>query len=72
MPKTWMITGVSSGFGRAIAEAALKRGDTVVGTVRRDADKAAFDALAPGHATAMLLDVTDEAAVHATPPPPRR
>jgi NAD(P)-dependent dehydrogenase (short-subunit alcohol dehydrogenase family) len=66
MPKTWMITGVSSGFGRAIAEAALKRGDTVVGTVRRDADKAAFEALAPGHATAMLLDVTDEAAVHAT------
>jgi NAD(P)-dependent dehydrogenase (short-subunit alcohol dehydrogenase family) len=33
--KTWLITGCSSGFGRAIAEAALARGDTVVATARR-------------------------------------
>ncbi|HYN06159.1 MAG TPA: aldo/keto reductase [Vicinamibacterales bacterium] len=30
--KTWFITGVSSGFGKAIAEAAWATGDRVVGT----------------------------------------
>jgi NAD(P)-dependent dehydrogenase (short-subunit alcohol dehydrogenase family) len=60
-----MITGVSSGFGRAVAEAALALGDTVIGTVRTSDAKAAFEAIAPGRAVAMILDVTDEAAVHA-------
>jgi len=64
--KTWTITGVSSGFGRALAEAALGRGDTVVGTVRTEAARTEFEKIAPGHAIGMLLDVTDEAAVHAT------
>ena len=32
--KTWLITGVSRGLGRALAQAALDRGNTVVGTVR--------------------------------------
>lgn len=32
--KIWMITGCSSGIGRGIAEAALKRGDCVVVTAR--------------------------------------
>jgi NAD(P)-dependent dehydrogenase (short-subunit alcohol dehydrogenase family) len=65
-PKTWMITGVSSGFGLAIAKAALTRGDIVVGTIRKELDKAAFEAIAPGRSIGMLLDVTDEPAVHAT------
>jgi len=64
-PKTWMITGVSSGFGREIAKAALLRGDRVVGTIRNEPDKMGFEAIAPGQALGMLLDVTDEAAVHA-------
>jgi NAD(P)-dependent dehydrogenase (short-subunit alcohol dehydrogenase family) len=64
-PRNWMITGVSSGFGRAVAEAALALGDTVIGTVRTPDAKAAFEAIAPGRAVAMILDVTDEAAVHA-------
>lgn len=34
--KTWFITGVSRGLGRAIAEAALATGDRVIGTVRGD------------------------------------
>ena len=62
---TWLITGVSSGFGEAIARAALDRGDTVCGTVRKPEAKAAFEALAPGRSHGFLLDVTDEARVHA-------
>lgn len=33
--QNWLITGVSSGFGRELATQLLARGDTVVGTVRR-------------------------------------
>lgn len=64
-PKKWMITGVSTGLGRALAEAALARGDIVVGTVRSEAARAEFIALAPGRAIGSLVDVTDEVAVHA-------
>jgi NAD(P)-dependent dehydrogenase (short-subunit alcohol dehydrogenase family) len=32
--RTWLITGVSSGFGRHLTEQLLLRGDRVVGTVR--------------------------------------
>ncbi|MBB3316773.1 NAD(P)-dependent dehydrogenase (short-subunit alcohol dehydrogenase family) [Rhizobium sp. BK181] len=31
---TWFITGISRGLGKALAEAALAKGDTVIGTVR--------------------------------------
>ncbi|MPW05163.1 SDR family NAD(P)-dependent oxidoreductase [Paraburkholderia sp. CNPSo 3155] len=62
-PAVWFITGVSSGFGRSLAEAVLARGDKVVGTVRNDAQIAPFENLAPGRAHGVLLDVTDAAAV---------
>jgi NAD(P)-dependent dehydrogenase (short-subunit alcohol dehydrogenase family) len=32
--KNWLITGISRGLGKALAECVLARGDTVVGTVR--------------------------------------
>ncbi|MCX5416046.1 oxidoreductase [Streptomyces sp. NBC_00059] len=63
--KIVLITGVSSGLGRAFAVAALDAGRTVVGTVRNDADATAFTALHPERAHARLLDVTDDAAVRA-------
>ncbi|BBY61944.1 oxidoreductase [Mycolicibacterium helvum] len=63
--KTFLITGVSSGLGRAFAEAALEAGHTVVGTVRRQAELESFEALAPT-AHGRLLDVTDEEAVFGT------
>jgi NAD(P)-dependent dehydrogenase (short-subunit alcohol dehydrogenase family) len=62
-PSVWFITGVSSGFGRSLAEAVLARGDKVVGTVRNDAQIAAFEQLAPGRAHCIVLDVTDAQAV---------
>ena len=62
-PRHWLITGASSGFGRELARAALARGDTVVGTLRQAAQVAEFEALAPGRAHAVLLDVTEAAAI---------
>lgn len=66
MTKTWLITGASSGLGRTMAEALLKRGDRVVATVRRDD---ALDDLAERYRETLrvlLLDVSDTAAVRAT------
>jgi len=57
--KTFLITGVSSGLGRAFALSALEGGHRVIGTVRRDDDAAAFRALAPDRAYSLKLDVTD-------------
>ncbi len=63
--KTFLITGVSSGLGRAFAEGALQAGHRVIGAVRRAADAEAFAALAPGRAHPLVLDVTDFGAVPA-------
>ena len=60
---TWLITGCSTGLGRALATAALDRGETVVVTAR---DAARVEDLArshPGTALALPLDVTDHAQV---------
>lgn len=61
----FLITGVSSGFGRAFAEAALQAGHTVIGTVRNDAAIKDFEDLAIDRATAIVLDVTDFSAIDA-------
>ncbi|MBW9051938.1 oxidoreductase [Rhizobium mesosinicum] len=61
--KQFLITGVSSGFGRAFAQAALEKGHRVVGTVRNEEAAALFESLAPGRATAVRLDVTDIEAI---------
>ncbi|AOJ26713.1 short-chain dehydrogenase [Burkholderia seminalis] len=54
-----LITGVSSGFGRALAQEALAAGHTVVGTVRSAQAAREFDALSAHAAVAHVLDVTD-------------
>ncbi|MGY2284505.1 oxidoreductase [Pseudomonas gingeri] len=56
--KTLFITGVSSGFGKALSTEALAVGHRVVGTVRNEAALQAFEALSPG-AHGVILDVTD-------------
>ncbi|RQT15438.1 oxidoreductase [Burkholderia contaminans] len=56
--KLMLITGVSSGFGRALAQDALAAGYTVVGTVRGAQAAQDFDALS-AQAFARVLDVTD-------------
>lgn len=66
MSKLWFITGVSSGLGKAIAQAALQAGHRVVGTLRTEEQRQAFADLLPGRAYGVLLDVTDDAAVEST------
>jgi NAD(P)-dependent dehydrogenase (short-subunit alcohol dehydrogenase family) len=63
--QVWLVTGASSGFGRAIAEAALAAGDIVVAGVRRPAAMDDLAARFPGRLTAVQLDVTDAAQVTA-------
>jgi NAD(P)-dependent dehydrogenase (short-subunit alcohol dehydrogenase family) len=60
--KTLLITGVSSGFGRALAQEALAVGHKVVGTVRSAEARREFEALSANGAKAAwgrVLDVTD-------------
>lgn len=57
--KTFLITGVSSGFGQAFAQAALDAGHAVIGTVRNERAHRTFEALHAERAHAMVLDVTD-------------
>jgi NAD(P)-dependent dehydrogenase (short-subunit alcohol dehydrogenase family) len=64
-PRVWLITGASSGFGRAIAEAALAAGDTVVGAARRPDALATLEASAPGRVSSIRLDVTDADRINA-------
>ena len=63
--KTFLITGVTSGLGRAFAQGALAAGHRVIGTVRRREDAEVFAAVAPGSAFPLLLDVTDYGAIPA-------
>jgi NAD(P)-dependent dehydrogenase (short-subunit alcohol dehydrogenase family) len=63
--KTFLITGVSSGLGKAFAEGALAAGHTVVGTVRSGNAAREFAARASGRAHSVMLDVTDFAAIPA-------
>jgi NAD(P)-dependent dehydrogenase (short-subunit alcohol dehydrogenase family) len=57
--RVWMITGSSSGFGRAIADAVLARGDRLVATARRA--EALADLAEHERAHVVALDVTDPA-----------
>lgn len=57
--KILLITGVSSGFGRALAQEALAAGYKVVGTVRSAQAKRDFESLSADAAFGRVLDVTD-------------
>jgi NAD(P)-dependent dehydrogenase (short-subunit alcohol dehydrogenase family) len=66
MNRAWLITGANSGFGQAIAEAAVAAGDIVVATARRAASLDGLAAAHPGQVDVLPLDVTDTAAINAT------
>jgi NAD(P)-dependent dehydrogenase (short-subunit alcohol dehydrogenase family) len=62
--RTWLITGVSSGFGRHLAEQVLERGDRVVGTVRDSAKVADLADRYPDMFRSVVLDMTNTPAIH--------
>ena len=66
MAKTWLITGVSSGFGYEMTKILLEKGDTVIGTVRNTAKVESLIKQYPATFDCRLLDVTDVAAVQQT------
>src|SRR6202453_481793 len=59
MEKVVLVTGVSSGLGKAFATALLQAGFKVVGTVRKQEAVREFEQLRPRSAFARILDVTD-------------
>ncbi len=62
MSKTWFITGASSGFGKALAEQVLARGDNAVLAARRLEPLQSIAAAYGERALPLQLDVTDAAA----------
>ena len=66
MSRVWLITGANSGFGRAIATAAVAAGDVVVAAARRTGTLDDLVAAHPDQVEAVQLDVTDIAAAEAT------
>jgi NADP-dependent 3-hydroxy acid dehydrogenase YdfG len=61
--RTWLITGVSSGFGRELASQLLTRGDRVIGTVRDASRIVDLTDRYPDTFIPEMLEMTDSAAV---------
>lgn len=64
MSRTWLITGVSSGFGYEMTKQLLEKGDTVVGTVRSTEKVKELMDQYPVTFDCRILDVTDVTAIH--------
>jgi NAD(P)-dependent dehydrogenase (short-subunit alcohol dehydrogenase family) len=61
--KTVVITGASTGIGRAAAQVLLDKGFRVFGSVRSDSDAARLKRELGAHFTPLLFDITDSGAV---------
>lgn len=65
-PKNWFITGVSTGFGAALADLLLAQGDQVAATFRKQEQADEFTRKADGRGHGLVCDVTNEAQVRTT------
>jgi NAD(P)-dependent dehydrogenase (short-subunit alcohol dehydrogenase family) len=63
--RVWLITGASSGLGRALADAVLARGERAVVAARTAEALTELETRYPGAALASVLDVTEPEAVRA-------
>ncbi|GAA4011728.1 oxidoreductase [Hymenobacter fastidiosus] len=64
--KNWFITGVSTGFGAALADLLLEKGDKVAATFRQQAQADAFTQQAGANGQGFVCEVTDEQQVKQT------
>jgi len=60
MTRTWLVTGSSRGFGRALCERIVAAGDKLVATARDPARLAPLAEMGGDHVAIARLDVTDE------------
>jgi len=58
--KTWLITGASSGLGKALAESVIENGDFVIGTFRQKSQVEVYNKKNIKNSQAVLLDITNE------------
>ncbi|HEY9648828.1 MAG TPA: SDR family NAD(P)-dependent oxidoreductase, partial [Chroococcidiopsis sp.] len=63
LSRVWLITGSSTGFGRALAEAALAQGDRVIVTARNLNKIQDLEQQYPQTAKAVRLDVTNPSTI---------
>lgn len=63
--KTWLITGVSSGFGYEMTKQLLEAGNRVIGTVRNTKKVEDLEKQYPETFDVEILDVTDVEGIHA-------
>lgn len=59
-PRTWLITGCSTGFGRALAVAVLEHGDRLIATARKPEQLQDLVDRYPSLVRTFALDVTDK------------
>ncbi len=64
--RVWLITGCSSGFGQAFAQAVIAHGDQLVATARNTEHIAPLASEHPGQVRVMALDVTNAEQTQAT------
>lgn len=62
MPRVFLVTGTSTGFGYELVKKILAEGDIAVATAR-DSSKLSFDSTSPENFLAVDLDVTKKASI---------
>lgn len=61
--RIWLITGISSGLGKALAKSVIEKGDFVIGTFRKQSQVDEFNEKYSNRAFSILLDITDEQSI---------
>ncbi|MGL5832059.1 MAG: SDR family NAD(P)-dependent oxidoreductase [Waterburya sp.] len=62
--RTWLITGCSTGFGRALAQALLEHGARLIATARKPEQLQDLVDRYPQQVSTFALDVTDKNSIH--------